>query len=56
MACIEVQARPGLVVPMERDPRRHIGSGGPVRVEDSPYYRRRLADGDLLPAGAPPKS
>lgn len=55
MAFILVQARPGLAVPMERDPRRSIGSE-PVRVEESPYYRRRLAEGDLLLVDVAPRA
>lgn len=45
---ITVQARPGVNVPQEHHPRRHITSEAPVQVEDSPYYRRRMADGDLV--------
>jgi hypothetical protein len=45
---ITVRAAPGLRVPMEGMPRRHITDGKPVAVPDSAYYRRRIADGDLL--------
>lgn len=44
---ITVRAREGVSVPMEHDPRRKIGMAA-VRVENSPYYRRRVKDGDLL--------
>ncbi|UJX43258.1 DUF2635 domain-containing protein [Desulfovibrio sp. JY] len=45
-----VRAAPGLRVPMEGMPRRHITGDAAVAVPDSAYYRRRIADGDLLPA------
>ena len=44
---ITVRAREGVSVPMEHDPRRKIGMTA-VRVENSPYYRRRVKEGDLL--------
>lgn len=44
---LTVKARPGVTVPMEHDPRRHI-AGEPVRVPESAYYRRRLKEGDLV--------
>ena len=47
MSKILVKAAPGVEVPMEGAPRRYITSREPVQVEDSAYYRRRIADGDL---------
>lgn len=44
---LTVKARPGVNVPMEHDPRRHI-AGEPVKVPESIYYRRRLKEGDLV--------
>ncbi|MGE4539213.1 MAG: DUF2635 domain-containing protein [Desulfovibrio sp.] len=52
MTTITVRAAPGLRVPMEGMPRRHITGDAAVAVPDSAYYRRRLADGDLLLATA----
>ncbi|EFL52025.1 hypothetical protein DesfrDRAFT_1194 [Solidesulfovibrio fructosivorans JJ]] len=49
MTTITVRAAPGLRVPMEGMPRRHITEDTAVAVSDSAYYRRRVADGDLLP-------
>lgn len=43
---IRVRARDGVQVPRERS-RRQIGQE-PVEVTASSYYRRRLADGDLI--------
>lgn len=48
MNTITVRAAPGLRVPMEGMPRRHITDAATVAVADSAYYRRRMADGDLL--------
>ncbi|MBA4709572.1 hypothetical protein [Aquitalea aquatica] len=44
---MKVIANNGLLVPMEGQPRRYIGDGEAVTVEDSAYYRRQIADGDL---------
>ncbi len=41
-----VVAAPGIRVPLEDAPRRAIREQ-PVAVPDTPYYRRRMADGDL---------
>lgn len=50
MAFPAVQARrPELAVPWKRHPRGGIGPE-PVRMKGSPYYRRQLAEGNLLPA------
>lgn len=42
-----VKAAPGVKVPMEGMPRRYIEQT-PVEVPDTPYYRRRITDGDLV--------
>lgn len=47
MAQIKVKAAPGLKFPMERNAKKHI-TGEPVTVESSAYYRRAIADGDLV--------
>lgn len=44
-----VIAAPGLRVPREDNPRTYIEST-PADVPDSTYYRRRLANGELLVA------
>lgn len=46
-----VKAAPGLHVPHEDKPREYI-SATPVEVPETVYYRRRLADGDLVLATA----
>ena len=51
---INVKAAPGLQVPMEEDARKYITDT--TSVPNTAYYRRRLADGDLVrvdPAPAP---
>jgi len=45
---ITVKAAAGVRVPMEGMPRRHITDADPVAVPDAAYYRRRIADGDLV--------
>ena len=45
---ITVKAVSGVRVPMEGMPRRHITDAAPVAVPDAAYYRRRIADGDLV--------
>lgn len=47
MATIKVKAAPGLKFPMERRVKKYITSE-PVTVESSAYYRRAIADGDLV--------
>lgn len=49
MKYLTVKAAKGLCVPMEDDPRRHIGAD-PVTVPDRAYYRRLLNAGDLTDA------
>ena len=48
---ITVSAAPGVKVPKEDAPRRYIT--GTETVDDTAYYRRRIADGDLILAPAP---
>ncbi|STZ75566.1 DUF2635 domain-containing protein [Bergeriella denitrificans] len=49
MSLISVKAANGLRVPLEGNPHEYIGQE-PVQVDgESLYYRRLLADGDLLP-------
>ncbi|ECA2016373.1 DUF2635 domain-containing protein [Salmonella enterica subsp. enterica] len=49
MKTLTVRAAEGLSVPMEDNPRRHIGADS-VTVPDRAYYRRLLRAGDLLDA------
>ncbi|EBT6739847.1 DUF2635 domain-containing protein [Salmonella enterica] len=53
MKQLTVRAADGLHVPLEDNPRRHIGAE-PVTVPDRAYYRRLLRAGDLLDATATP--
>ncbi|EJX6010784.1 DUF2635 domain-containing protein [Salmonella enterica] len=53
MKKLTVRAADGLHVPLEDNPRRHIGAE-PVTVPDRAYYRRLLRAGDLLDATAIP--
>lgn len=49
MNLIQVIAAAGLRVPLENNPYEYIGTE-PVEVDGSSlYYRRLLAEGDLLP-------
>lgn len=48
-----VRARPGVRVPIEGAPRRHIDEVTPVRVALTAYYRRQIRAGDLLEVDAP---
>jgi len=45
---LRVKARPGIRVPRQGAPRRHITDAAAVVVESSAYYRRQLRDGDLV--------
>lgn len=61
MTIINVKAAPGLRVPREDNGRKYITDDKETPVEQTAYYLRRLADGDLVevnptPAGeqAPP--
>ena len=42
-----VKATPGMKVPLENQPHAYIEQE-PVEVDDSVYYQRRIADGDLI--------
>lgn len=42
-----VKAAPGVKVPLENQPYAYIGQE-PVDVENTVYYQRRIADGDLI--------
>lgn len=44
---IKVKARDSLVFPLENSPRRMIAQE-PVEVDDSTYYQRAIASGDLI--------
>ena len=44
---MQVIAAPGHRVPMQDDPYKHIETD-PVEVPDTSYYRRRVAEGELL--------
>ena len=46
MNTITVKATKGLSVPMADNARKYI-TDKPTTVEDGPYYRRRIAEGDL---------
>lgn len=53
---IKVKAAQGLRVPMADNPHEYIEQI-PVEVNgDDVYYRRLLADGDLIMAGMPPET
>ena len=52
MSKIFVQAAPGVEVPLEGAPKRCITADEPVEVTLSAYYRRSIADGDLIPLDA----
>lgn len=45
-----VRALPGTRCPMEGRPREYITDQAAVKVPDTAYYRRRLAEGSLVPA------
>lgn len=47
MAQIKVKAAPGLKFPMERNAKKYI-TGEVATVDSSAYYRRAIADGDLI--------
>lgn len=48
MNLIYVQAATGLKLPKEGEPRNYITDATPVPVHASHYYRKAIADGDLL--------
>lgn len=45
---ITIKAAPGTKVPREDKPTTYIADTTPVSVPASAYYRRRIADGDLI--------
>ena len=45
---ITVKAAPGIKVPREDKPTTYIDDTNPVTITPSAYYRRRIADGDLI--------
>lgn len=45
-----VRAAQGLLVPKEGKPRDYITDAEPAEVPETPYYMRRLLDGDLVVA------
>ncbi|MBN4664218.1 DUF2635 domain-containing protein [Pandoraea nosoerga] len=47
-----VKARTGLRVPKERASREYITDTDAIEVPDTVYYRRRVAEGDLVIQGA----
>jgi hypothetical protein len=51
---MRVIAKPGILVPKEHSPRDYITFAEAVEVPDTPYYRRRIADGDLAIAPVHP--
>lgn len=48
MITIYVQGVAGLKLPKEAAPRSYITDAEPVAVEGSHYYRKAIADGDLV--------
>lgn len=52
---MKVKAAQGLQCPMEDKPREYITDKAVVDVPDTPYYRRLLDDGSLVPATADKK-
>ena len=51
---MQVIAAKGIQVPKEDKPRDYITDSQSVEVPDTVYYRRRIADGDLLPTPVKP--
>lgn len=45
---MKVIARKGLRVPMETAFRRYVTDSAVIDVPNTPYYRRRIAEGDLI--------
>lgn len=56
MTNINVKATPGLRVPREDNGREYITDDKETPVEQTAYYLRRLADGDLVEVKNPPAS
>ncbi|CAB3764117.1 hypothetical protein LMG29542_04783 [Paraburkholderia humisilvae] len=53
---MQVIARKGLRVPIETGSRRYVTDGALVDVPNTVYYRRRIAEGDLLSGEAATKA
>ena len=45
---ITVKAAPGIKVPREHKPATYIDDTNPVTITPCAFYRRRIADGDLI--------
>lgn len=48
MNILNVKAAPGLKLPKEGNPRAYITDAEAVPVQDSHYYRKAIAEGDLV--------
>ena len=48
MIILHVKAAPGRKLPKEGNPRAYITDAAAVTVQASRYYRKALADGDLV--------
>lgn len=55
MKTLTVTAAPGVSVPMEDKPRKYIAGEKSFTVPATVYYRRRIADGDLIEETAEPE-
>jgi hypothetical protein len=53
---MKVLAAPGTKCPMEHQPRKYITDTVPVEVPETAHYVRRLRDGSLIRATAPPQA
>jgi len=51
---MKVKAAAGVMVPMEGTPRKYITDAQEQEVPASAYYRRRVAEGDLVVVDAKP--
>lgn len=45
---MRVIAKEGVRVPREEDPRKYVSDSQAEEVDITPYYLRRMADGDLI--------
>lgn len=50
---MKVKAAAGVRVPHEDAPHKYITDAEAVEVENTIYYRRRIADGDLIAVNEP---
>ncbi len=53
---LRVKAAPGLRLPKEGKPREYITDQEPEEVSTSHYYRKALADGDLIAVPRAPEA